>query len=77
MNTIYNFNPDEKRMRLAAMLQDQTTPYRRYKGPLGAPKNGEMLEIPKSVPRQKPAPIESIEVKPDFSGYKEKFRPRG
>lgn len=36
MNEIYNFNPDDKRMRLAALLQDQTPPYRKYSGPLGA-----------------------------------------
>ena len=37
MNSSYNFNPDEKRMQLAALLQDQTQPYRKYSGPLGAP----------------------------------------
>lgn len=39
MNSTYNFNfnPDEKRMQLAALLQDPTQPYRKYSGPLGAP----------------------------------------
>ena len=37
MNDSYNFNPDEKRVQLAALLQDPTQPYRKYSGPLGAP----------------------------------------
>lgn len=37
MNSSYNFNPDEKRMQLAALLQDPTQPYRKYGGPLGTP----------------------------------------
>jgi hypothetical protein len=37
MNSTYNFNPEEKRMQLAAMLQDPTQPYKRYSGPMGAP----------------------------------------
>jgi hypothetical protein len=37
MNSTYNFNPEEKRMQLAALLQDPTQPYRKYSGPLGAP----------------------------------------
>jgi hypothetical protein len=40
MNSTYNFNPDDKRMQLAAMLQDPTQPYKRYSGPMGAPKSG-------------------------------------
>ena len=40
MNSTYNFNPDDKRMQLAAMLQDPTQPYKRYNGPMGAPKSG-------------------------------------
>jgi hypothetical protein len=40
MNSTYNFNPEEKRMQLAAMLQDPTQPYKRYSGPMGAPKSG-------------------------------------
>jgi hypothetical protein len=37
MNSYFNFNPDDKRMQLAALLQDPTQPYRKYSGPLGAP----------------------------------------
>ena len=37
MNSTYNFNPDDKRLQLAALLQDPTQPYRKYNGPLGAP----------------------------------------
>jgi hypothetical protein len=37
MNSTYNFNPDDKRVQLAALLQDPTQPYRKYSGPLGAP----------------------------------------
>jgi hypothetical protein len=33
---MFNFNPDEKRVQLAALLQDPTQPYQKYKGPLGA-----------------------------------------
>ena len=40
MNSTYNFNPEEKRMQLAAMLQDPTQPYKKYSGPMGAPKSG-------------------------------------
>lgn len=40
MNSTYNFNPDDKRMQLAALLQDPTQPYKRYSGPMGAPKSG-------------------------------------
>jgi hypothetical protein len=37
MNSSYNFNPDDKRMQLAALLQDPTQPYQKYRGPLGTP----------------------------------------
>ena len=64
MNETYNFNPDDKRMQLAALLQDPTQPYQRYKGPMGAPPSGgnkmmEMMmnEMMKKKPTQKPAPI--------------------
>ena len=40
MNSMFNFNPDEKRVQLAALLQDPTQPYKRYSGPMGAPKSG-------------------------------------
>lgn len=37
MNTTFNFNPDDKRMQLAALLQDPTQPYQRAKNTMGAP----------------------------------------
>ena len=37
MNTTFNFNPDDKRMQLAALLQDPTQPYKSYGGPMGTP----------------------------------------
>ena len=40
MNSSYNFNPDDKRMQLAALLQDPTQPYQKYRGPLGTPASG-------------------------------------
>ena len=40
MNSSYNFNPDDKRMQLAALLQDPTQPYQRAKNPMGAPSSG-------------------------------------
>ena len=40
MNTTFNFNPDDKRMQLAALLQDPTQPYQRAKNPMGAPSSG-------------------------------------
>ena len=78
MNEYHNFNPDELRVRLAALLQDPTTPYQRYKGPLGAPESkgmgldfDKMLKnIVKRIPTQAPAPVEDRYVPPDPSGYK-------
>jgi hypothetical protein len=40
MNSSYNFNSDDKRIQLAALLQDPTQPYQKYRGPLGAPAGG-------------------------------------
>ena len=40
MNSSYNFNPDDKRMQLAALLQDPTQPYQRAKNTMGAPSSG-------------------------------------
>lgn len=40
MNSSYNFNPDDKRMQLAALLQDPTQPYQRAKNPMGTPSSG-------------------------------------
>ena len=39
MNSLYNFNPDDKRMQLAALLQDPTQPYQKYKGMPGSSNN--------------------------------------
>jgi len=63
MNKSYNFNPDEKRMQLAAMLQDPTQPYQKYKGPLGAGASaggGMSSDIMKMLMQDKPkkAPVE-------------------
>ena len=40
MNSSYNFNPDDKRMQLAALLQDPTQPYQRAKNTMGSPSSG-------------------------------------
>lgn len=77
-NKFYNFNPDELRMRLAALLQDPTTPYERYKGSMGAPEskgNGLdfdqlMKNIAKEFQPQDPAPVEDRYVPPNPSGWK-------
>lgn len=45
MNSSYNFNPDDKRMQLAALLQDPTQPYQKYRGPLGTPAGGGMNDM--------------------------------
>ena len=61
MNSMFNFNPDEKRVQLAALLQDPTQPYRKYSGPLGAgPSAGMNSEIMKMLMQDKPrkAPVE-------------------
>ena len=61
MNSMFNFNPDEKRVQLAALLQDPTQPYRKYSGPLGAgPFAGMNSEIMKMLmqDKQKKAPVE-------------------
>ena len=61
MNSMFNFNPDEKRVQLAALLQDPTQPYRKYSGPRGAgPSAGMNSEIMKMLmkDKQKKAPVE-------------------
>lgn len=63
MNSMFNFNPDEKRVQLAALLQDPTQPYQKYKGPLGAGPSaggGMNSEIMKMLmkDKQKKAPVE-------------------
>ena len=58
MNLTYNFNPDDKRMQLAALLQDPTQPYRKYSGPMGAPKSGGgMNDIMKMMMQNRGAPV--------------------
>ena len=58
MNSTYNFNPEEKRMQLAALLQDPTQPYRKYNGPLGAPKSASgMNDIMKMMMQNRGAPV--------------------
>lgn len=60
MNQAYNFNPDDKRIQLAALLQDPTQPYQKYKGPMGgpAPSGGKMMEMMMNeMMKKKPAPI--------------------
>ena len=63
MNSMFNFNPDEKRVQLAALLQDPTQPYRKYSGPLGAKPSaggGMSSDIMKMLmqDKQKKAPVE-------------------
>ena len=63
MNSMFNFTPDEKRVQLAALLQDPTQPYQRYKGPLGAGSSaggGMSSDIMKMLmkDKQKKAPVE-------------------
>ena len=63
MNELYNFNPDEKRMALAALLQNSASPYQRYKGPMGSPSSagmmGGMSELMKNMKRsQFQAPVD-------------------
>ena len=80
MNESYNFNPDEKRVQLAAMLQDPTQPYQKYKGPLGAAASGggmnskllEMMMKPKKAPvEEKSMPYDpaSQDFTPSTSNY--------
>ena len=58
MNSTYNFNPEEKRMQLAALLQDPTQPYRKYSGPLGALKSaGGMNDIMKMMMQNRGATV--------------------
>ena len=66
MNELYNFNPDEKRMALAALLQNSASPYQRYKGPMGSPSSAgmmgglsEMMKYMKRSPyEQAPSPVD-------------------
>ena len=76
MNSIFNFNPDEKRVQLAALLQDPTQPYRKYSGPLGAgPSAGMNSEIMKMLmqDKQKKAPV--VEKSTQYDPASQNFTP--
>ena len=76
MNSMFNFNPDEKRVQLAALLQDPTQPYQRYKGPLGAgPSGGMNSEIMKMLmqDKQKKAPV--VEKSTQYDPNSQNFTP--
>ena len=76
MNSIFNFNPDEKRVQLAALLQDPTQPYRKYSGPLGAgPSAGMNSDIMKMLmqDKQKKAPV--VEKSTQYDPASQNFTP--
>ena len=76
MNSMFNFNPDEKRVQLAALLQDPTQPYRKYSGPLGAgPSAGMNSEIMKMLmqDKQKKAPV--VEKSTQYDPSSQNFTP--
>jgi len=76
MNSMFNFNPDEKRVQLAALLQDPTQPYRKYSGPLGAgPSAGMNSEIMKMLmqDKQKKAPV--VEKSTQYDPASQNFTP--
>lgn len=78
MNSMFNFNPDEKRVQLAALLQDPTQPYRKYNGPLGAGPSaggGMNSEIMKMLmqDKQKKAPV--VEKSTQYDPASQNFTP--
>lgn len=76
MNSMFNFNPDEKRVQLAALLQDPTQPYRKYSGPLGAgPSSGMSSDIMKMLmkDKQKKAPV--VEKSTQYDPASQNFTP--
>jgi len=78
MNSMFNFNPDEKRVQLAALLQDPTQPYRKYSGPLGAGSSaggGMNSEIMKMLmqDKQKKAPV--VEKSTQYDPASQNFTP--
>ena len=76
MNSMFNFNPDEMRVQLAALLQDPTQPYRKYSGPLGAgPSAGMNSEIMKMLmqDKQKKAPV--VEKSTQYDPASQNFTP--
>jgi hypothetical protein len=73
---MFNFNPDEKRVQLAALLQDPTQPYRKYSGPLGAGSSaGTNSEIMKMLmqDKQKKAPV--VEKSTQYDPASQNFTP--
>ena len=78
MNSTYNFNPDEKRVQLAALLQDPTQPYQRYKGPLGAGPSaggGMNSEIMKMLMQDKPKKAPVVEKSTQYDPNSQNFTP--
>ena len=78
MNSMFNFNPDEKRVQLAALLQDPTQPYRKYSGPLGAGASaggGMSSDIMKMLmqDKQKKAPV--VEKSTQYDPASQNFTP--
>ena len=76
MNSMFNFNPDEKRVQLAALLQDPTQPYQKYKGPLGAGASAGMnSDIMKMLmqDKQKKAPV--VEKSTQYDPASQNFTP--
>ena len=78
MNSTYNFNPDEKRVQLAALLQDPTQPYRKYSGPLGAGPSaggGMNSEIMKMLMQDKPKKAPIVEKSTQYDPNSQNFTP--
>ncbi len=76
MNSMFNFNPDEKRVQLAALLQDPTQPYRKYSGPLGAgPSAGMNSEIMKMLIQDKPKKAPVVEKSTQYDPNSQNFTP--
>lgn len=78
MNSMFNFNPDEKRVQLAALLQDPTQPYRKYSGPLGAgPSGGGGMnsEIMKMLMQDKPRKAPVVEKSTQYDPNSQNFTP--
>ncbi len=76
MNSMFNFNPDEKRVQLAALLQDPTQPYRKYSGPLGAgPSGGMNSEIMKMLMQDKLRKAPVVEKSTQYDPASQNFTP--
>jgi len=76
MNSMFNFNPDEKRVQLAALLQDPTQPYRKYSGPLGAgPSGGMSSDIMKMLMQDKPKKAPVVEKSMQYDPASQNFTP--